>query len=211
MVGKRVGRLVVTARAGTSEKGERLWILKCDCGNEKKLPTYRIVRGDTKSCGCLQKEITPIANLKHGLYGKPTYRTWDGIVDRCENPNANGYENYGGRGIKVCSGIRKNAGKIVEKIGPKPPKLSIDRINNEGNYSCGDCEDCVAFGWPLNIRWATASQQLRNTRSTRFITIGGITKCLIQWAEDTGLTRLKIAQRIKRGWPESRWLEGALK
>lgn len=206
LAGTRRGRLAVIERTVRSRAGYWKWKCVCDCGTEIELESYRITRGDTRSCGCLRKELLPFANRKHGLYGKAGYKTWEGLKSRCTDPTAKDYHNYGGRGIRVCAAILESPLPIIHAIGPRPSGLSIDRVDNEGHYSCGQCGDCIVNGWRMNLRWATAKGQGRNRRTNRLITIGAVTKCLAQWAEDTGLTSLAIRQRISRGWPESKWL-----
>jgi hypothetical protein len=85
---------------------------------------------------------------------------------RCFNPKAASYEKYGGRGITVCEGWRYDFLKFVDDLGVRPStKYSIDRINNDGHYSCGDCPQCIREGWLFNCRWATAYIQNRNRRT----------------------------------------------
>ncbi len=109
----------------------------------------------------------------------PLYGLWTKMKERCNNPNCERYPTHGGRGIRVCA--RWNGSKsypdfeadILAAIGPRPdgvhpsgrmPLYTLDRINNDGNYSCGQCQECVANGWSWNVRWASAVQQNTNTR-----------------------------------------------
>jgi hypothetical protein len=94
----------------------------------------------------------------------PEYRTWVNIRQRCFNPNTIGWPNYGGRGITVCQRWRESYADFRRDMGPRPSGMSIDRIDNDGHYSCGKCEECHANGWPMNCRWATKSQQNQNRR-----------------------------------------------
>lgn len=141
----------------TSNYKKRYGIYLCNCGSKFKAQTSSIKNGYTKSCGCLQKEIARQAQTKHGLSRTPLYRTWAGIIKRTTNPNDSGYENYGGRGIIMCDEWKNDFNLFHEwavsngyKVG-----LTIDRINNDGNYE------------PNNCRWATSLVQAQNTRLLR--------------------------------------------
>lgn len=99
--------------------------------------------------------------LYHGQYKTPIYNSWDNMIQRCYNPKDDRYHRYGGRGIRVCIWWRtfKN---FYEDMAPRPKERTIDRIDNDGNYSCGHCPECVQNGWPANCRWATSDQQHAN-------------------------------------------------
>lgn len=115
----------------------------------------------TRSCGCLHK--TP--KSKH-LKKHPLYETWCGIKKRCNNKNTKFYCDYGGRGIKVCKRWNQSFEYFLEDMGEKPDKsFSIDRIDNNKNYSCGHCEDCKINNYKANCRWADRKTQRLNKRS----------------------------------------------
>lgn len=136
-----------------------------------------------------------ITRLKHGgtLGGKPTpeYRIWAAIRARCLNPNMPGYKHYGGRGIKICQQWNEFENFLAD-MGPRPSsRHSIDRYpDNNGHYEPGNC------------RWATQTQQSRNTRANRLITFRGETHCVREWEEILGFPRNVIAIRLFNGWPE---------
>lgn len=126
----------------------------CECGSVKQVLTSKLTSLETKSCGCLRQEN----RTKHGLYKTPMYRIWDGIKQRCYNPNSNNYHLYGGRGIKMCETWINNPEKFISEIGERPSKKhSLDRINVNGDYVLG------------NLRWATQREQGRNMRKNRLL------------------------------------------
>lgn len=203
LVGKRIGRLTVIELATKDKDGRARWLCKCDCGN------YKIIRNsalgtNVVSCGCKKRE-TLESNAIQATHGKSRtrlYGVWGSMVDRCENPNAHEYENYGGRGIKVCDEWRNDYTKFEEwalangyneKATRK--ESTLDRIDVNGNYE------------PSNCRFATMKTQSRNRRSNVFATIDGETHCLAEWAEIVGINYSTLLQRIYAGWS----IENALK
>lgn len=116
------------------------------------------------------------------------YETWSGMIKRCYTQAHRAYANYGGRGIAVCDRWRESFENFHADMGDRPAGLSIDRIDNNGNYE------------PSNCRWATCKQQSRNTRKARLITLNGETRCLTEWAELTGIKAITLLFRLDRGW-----------
>jgi hypothetical protein len=117
------------------------------------------------------------------------YRVWAGMKTRCYNPNSNSYFRYGARGIEMTQEWRTSFAAFVRDMGPRPSmQHQIDRIDNSKGY----CEE--------NCRWATVSEQARNRRTNRRITFRGITQCLEDWGEQTGLQPLTIRYRLEHGW-----------
>lgn len=130
------------------------------------------------------------------------WKTWKKLKGRCHTPTDSWYKNYGARGIVVCDGWRYDFSAFRDDMGSKPtPEHSIDRINNDGNYSCGKCDHCKENGWPSNCRWASRSEQCRNTTQTRLITAFGKTQPLVDWSLETGLNSDTISGRLLKGWP----------
>ena len=136
----------------------------------------------------------------HGMTGTPVYRSWAAMMTRCYNFNTPQFVQYGGVGKVACEFIRSSPLNIVLLIGHRPEGMSLDRTDNKGNYTCGDCAECLQKGWLFNIRWATRTMQNRNQESGRWITIDGVTKCLSEWAEISGISYRTLCFRVNHGW-----------
>lgn len=200
LTGQKFNRLTVISRKGTNKCGNVLWKCKCECGNETVTEGTYLLTGHTKSCGCLLKDSAKYRNKEktttHGLTydrdGKIArlYRIWLGIKTRCFNPNEPGYFRYGGRGIKVCDEWMHNFKTFHDWALDNGYKenLTIDRINNNGNYE------------PDNCKWATSKEQANNRRTNRRITMKGETKTVAEWAEDSNIKYCQIIARLNDGW-----------
>lgn len=143
----------------------RRWSCLCICGATVVVRQDNLTRGITESCGCLNKERSSEAHLMHGVTGSPEHLAWQNLKGRCAGRTDKTVRNYKDRGIVVCDGWREDFVTFLTDVGLRPnPELSIDRKDNNGNYSCGHCEQCLRNGWPMNVRWATRIQQRLNQR-----------------------------------------------
>lgn len=197
LIGMRFGKLKVIERGQNFKNGKASWICQCDCGKvkEKAVTGYDLKSGRVQSCGCKYLESNKGKNKMHGDTGIRLYRIWVGMRNRCYCKSAHSYHNYGARNIKVCDEWQDYENfKSWALSSGYADNLTIDRIDNNGNYS------------PDNCRWATYKQQERNKRGTIHITLDGETKTLAEWAEITGINRETIAWRIKNGWDSSELL-----
>jgi hypothetical protein len=196
IAGQKFGRLTVVSFVGIEAKRVR-WLCVCDCSKEMIARADMLRSGNTRSCGCLHRDYTAsgAARRKHGLAGTREYRLWLGMRDRCENASNPEWGNYGGRGIKVCDRW-SDFENFLADMGKRPNRnLSLDRIDNDGNYE------------PGNVRWATTKEQARNTRRNRVLTFRGESKPLIEWAEVQGIAAHTLHARITRlGWSVERAL-----
>jgi hypothetical protein len=162
LAGQRFGRLLVLSRGPRDRQGNAQWECVCDCGTATVVRGFCLRDGNTQSCGCLNREASVVKNTVHGGAGAgrttPEYRAWQNMKTRCFNPNFTTYEDYGGRGITVCSQWVNDFPAFLAHVGPKPsPAHSLDRIDNEGHYE------------PGNVRWASRSDQNRNRRPWQYV------------------------------------------
>lgn len=136
MTGRRFGRLVVLERRGSNRRGQADWLCRCDCSVTKVVNGRSLVCGDTKSCGCFQRDLVIARNTKHGRCLTLTYRAWKAMRQRCNNPKHPKYARYGGRGIKVrfsdFEAFRAYMGECL-------PGYDLHRLDNDGDYEPGNC------------------------------------------------------------------------
>lgn len=193
ILGKTFGRLTVIRDDGRDARGQVRVLCQCSCGNTTSPRIESLVSGNTKSCGCLRKELSHVNTASHGCArtGRHTreYRIWAGMIGRCEVKSNAAYPQYGGIGITVSEKLRSFEG-FLDVMGKCPDGHTIDRIKSSGNYEEG------------NVRWATPKQQARNTRKNRMVTIDGVSRCVAEWAELVGISRWAIYARLNLGWSE---------
>lgn len=153
LTGKTYNRLTVIERASPPKKGAEIqWRCLCICGEITVVRSYLLRTGHTKSCGCLQRESRKYPwNQTHGMHDTPTYHTWEGMIQRCCNPDATRYPAYGAVGVSVCSEWLSFPRFLLD-MGERPKDHTLDRINPYGNYEKENC------------RWATRKIQANNTR-----------------------------------------------
>lgn len=198
LTGKVFGFLSVIAREGVQNTFVT-WRVACTCGAEKVVNGHELRRGSTKSCGCKTIELTRPQIITHGMKHTRTWRSWEAMRGRCLSEGDPSYERYGGRGIRIC-GNWATFEAFFEDLGERPPNTTLDRRDNNGNYSCGKCPECIAGSWPANCHWATRKEQERNKRSTHWITINGDAQPLVEWIARSGLSESTVHGRLKRGW-----------
>lgn len=193
LTGQRFGRLLVLKLAGKSNDNHYKWLCQCDCGNTKIIIGRDITSGKTKSCGCFARQLTSIRTLKHNMHGTKIYHIWISIKQRCNNSNNHKYKDYGGRGIKICKGWENDFMSFYNwsiNNGYKEG-LSIDRINNDGNYE------------PQNCRWVTMKEQANNRRNNHYIVYKSEIHTITEWSRIIGISSSTIQRRIKKEIPEN--------
>lgn len=190
LIGRKFGRLTVI---GIDERGTRktFWVCQCECGNVKSARSDSLQCGAIRSCGCMKKEqdkINLVAKYSHKQSGTRIYNIWQGMKGRCNNIYNTDYHRYGGRGIKVCDEWNSSFENFYSwaMFNGYEEDLTIDRIDNNGNYC------------PENCRWATPKEQCNNRSTTIKITIGNATKSLTEWCEIFELDYNTIKRRHQR-------------
>jgi hypothetical protein len=195
-VSRHWNRLTLVADLGRKPYGtqrQKKHMIRCRCmeGNVVDIPLDRLRRGETRSCGCLNREEIRRRSLTHGQKGTPLYECWLNMRRRCRDPNATGYKNYGDRGIKVCSEWEDFSvfRAWALETGWKPG-LTIERKKNHLGYS------------PENCEWTDRRHQNRNRRNNRLVTAWGETKCLAAWADNERcqVSASALWKRLNRDW-----------
>lgn len=175
-----------------------MWNCVCSCGTRKVVAATVLRDGRSKSCGCLKHEVTMTRNTKHGHSPAsgftPTYHSWVGMVQRCTNQRHASWPGYGGRGITVCERWMTFANFLAD-MGVKPPRTSIDRLDNSKGYS------------PDNCRWSTTRQQASNKRNNTLLTYKGRTETQAEWCRITGIHQATLSHRLLHGWSVERALD----
>lgn len=199
IIGKKFGKLTVLEELKSTKKGDWHKHLKClcECGRISYPTKTEVLNGRVKSCGCRIREIAKKLNTTHGLSKTRIYNIWQGIKARCFNKNLKGYKNYGGRGVIICNEWLANFMNFYNWSinNGYQDNLTIDRIDNNGNYE------------PNNCRWVDMKTQQKNRTNNNLITYNGKTLCLIEWERITGIKSNTIRERIKRGWTIKQALE----
>lgn len=194
MEGKRYNRLVVIGVS--EERGSqniRKWLCRCDCGNLVSVSRQALITGNNKSCGCLGREYQEKRKVCFETDDKRLYHIWKNMISRCCNSDNPSYKIYGGRGITVCEEWKTSFDnfKTWAKSNGYDGKLTLDRINTNGNYESNNC------------RWADYITQMNNRRSNIRITINGETHTLAEWGRIKGISEKTIWARLfEAGWSE---------
>jgi hypothetical protein len=196
LTGQKFGKLTVIKRGDNyitpSGKPVTMWLCNCECDNEITTAGYSLTSGKTASCGCFGKEQRLKSNTKHGLSHSRINSIYRNMKSRCYNPNTPKYHNHGGRGISVCDEwLDKEQGLINfyewAMQNNYSDNLTLDRIDNNGNYN------------PHNCKWSTYEEQNFNRRNNRLFTINGETKSAKEWCILTDTNINTFWQRDLKG------------
>lgn len=188
LTGKTFGHLSVVCQAEDyvmkNGKHKTKWHCMCDCGRYVDVIVDNLTRGNSKTCGtCRRSEAT----TTHGGRYTRLYSIWTNMKSRCYDEMCKSYKSYGMRGIRICDEWRDDFTAFRDWAinNGYSDELTIDRINNDGDYC------------PENCRWANAKEQAGNRRSSRYVTVGNETKSLAEWADYLGYSRSIFHARAK--------------
>lgn len=197
LLGQRFGRLLVVSKSEERCNSGIKWNCLCDCGNSVCVPGLNLRCGDTRSCGCLQKEMVAARMTSHGAtVGRKRdrlYGVWAGMLTRTRNPNADNYKYYGGRGISVCDdwlryeNFRDWALNNGYDDMADHGKCTIDRVDDDGDYC------------PNNCRWVSASVQANNQRSNKLLTYNGETHNIKEWSVKLNINYSTLKKYVRNG------------
>ena len=192
--GSKFTRLTMIGQA-QAIGGNRRYECECECGNRLVVLAYNLVSGNTKSCGCLLKDVASAKATRHGGRYTDTYILWCNIKARCSNLLNSRYSDYGERGILMYSQWEEDFSAferyLHDSLGPKPSKAhSLDRVDNDKGYV------------PGNLRWATRAEQASNKRNTLKVEYMGETLSLPDWSRRLGIRYGLLHRRIRvQNWP----------
>ncbi len=194
LTGQRFGDLTVVTPTGEIQNKKLLWWCVCICGNLKIVRSSHLIAGAIDSCGHAVDRHKP-KNVKHGLSRDPRYRIYGAMLRRCYSKDCENYKNYGGRGIRVDSSWLGLAGflRFVRDMGPRPIGKSLDRIDNDGDYTKANC------------RWASQNEQMYNRRVTLRFEYDGKQKTIAQLSAIAGVPKKAMWRRlVERKWSVDR-------
>lgn len=187
LTGNKYYKLEVISQSETLNKNAR-WLCRCDCGKETIVEGAKLRKSEIKSCGCSKLEFYVQAMTDHGLSNTRLFNIWAKMRQRCYSPNFIDYPRYGARGIQICEEWNdfQTFYDWANNNGYNE-LLTIDRKDNDGNYS------------PLNCKWATMTEQSNNRRSNKHLTIDGETKTIAEWSRHSGVKYETMRSRISSG------------
>ena len=183
---------VISLAEDRSRHGHRMFLCQCICGKTKVLRGSMLTNGTSISCRC---QTSKLKNITHDMSDTRTYSTWTSMRNRCNNPKADNYDRYGGRGIKVCDDWNHSFEKFFADMGERPKNTTIDRIDGSKGYFKGNC------------RWASHRLQTLNRDETVWLEYKGEILCISDMAKKYKLTRSMISNRLKKGMTTEQAIE----
>lgn len=203
LAGQRFGRLVAMNVASFRITNKIVWRCLCDCGSEAFAIVPHLRDGRRVSCGCAKvagnqiKKKAPVHGHCIDDKSTSTYRIWSGMHTRCTNPKTPNFARYGGRGVKVCEQWASFS-TFLRDMGEHPAGLSLDRIDNDGNYEAANC------------RWATNVEQHRNRSDNKIVEFRGESCTLAEWEDRLCMRRGLLRERLLCGWDVERAMTAPL-
>lgn len=198
MIGKKFNKLTILEECKERKDRKKVYKCLCDCGNITNVVGTRLRSGTIKSCGCLISETSKKIHTKHGKRNTKLYNIWVELKRKCYKSNRKDYKYYGARGIKVCDEWLNNFQAFYDWAvnNDYQDGLTIDRINNDGNYT------------PDNCHWVDMKTQSNNRRSNVLLTYNGKTQTMMQWSEELHLPYNTIKHRHQKCWTDRECLFG---
>ena len=193
---QRFGKLVALEPFKKPWSVKYFWKCKCDCGRESEVLSSNLVKGNTTSCGCYGRYILGSKTKQHGMSKTRIFKIWAGVRKRCNNSNMKSYDDYGGRGIKVCEEWDSFVCFYNDMAEGYSDELTLERNDPNGDY----CK--------YNCRWANMKEQARNKRNSVFIELDGFKRTAAEWGEIMNMGSSTIIWRIKNGWDVRRAIYG---
>ncbi len=187
IIGNKYGRWTVLKESAERKCNQIAYDCLCECGTERSVAKYQLRTGNSKSCGCLAREILGNRARKGGIWKHHLRGTFRSMKERCYNPNHQHYNSYGGRGIFVCERWHDFTNFIADNEHLYKKGLSLDRIDSDGPYS------------PKNCRWVSKSKQARNRRNNRYYEYNGKSKIILDWAKDFNIHPETLKSRLRKG------------
>lgn len=196
LLGQRFENLTVVQKLKMNNHREMKWLCICDCGNMYKATSHGLTHGETVCCKECAKRKIAVSNTKHGCEPIELWHAYTNMKTRCHNPKYTLYHRYGGRGITVCNQWSNSfvAFRDWALNNGWEKGLTLDRINNDGNYC------------PENCKWSTVQEQSNNRRTNRMLTKGGATDTMANWSRKLNIPYYVIQRRLYRGWNDEKAL-----
>lgn len=196
LTGNKYGRWTVILEGERGHQGKRRWNCICECGTRGLVYQDNLLSGKSESCGCLRQERSVAKCRTHGERHSRLYRIWTGMKTRCNNSYHTAYKDYGGRGVTICDEWSDyTVFRDWALSHGYADNLTIDRIDNDGNYE------------PSNCRWVTQATQVNNCRSNRILEYNGERHTMAEWSKLTNIPYHTLAQRLEKlNWSVERAL-----
>jgi len=195
LIGDTFSELTVLREDPIKQGKKRRWICQCSCGNTTSVATNDLTSGHTKSCGCAKGLSARERFTTHGMKDHPLYGRWLAMRNRCNNPNDDFYANYGGKGVKVDPRL-DHFPNFVEDMGMPPEGYTLDRKDNDGDYT------------PENCRWVDTKTQARNKSNTTWVEYQGKKVKLVELSDQFKVPFKILHQRLYvQGWSLERSLK----
>lgn len=192
IAGQRFDRLTVIGFSHVDVARRAMWLCRCDCGSERLAAAALLRNGHTKSCGCMLRERLAQGSLRHGQSDTPAWAAWARMKSRCEQPTAQRFANYGGRGIGYCERW-KSFENFLSDMGQPPAGFTLEREDVNGDYEPGNCA------------WIPADAQYSNTTRTLRVVLHGVEMPFRDLVAMSGINYETAYARLKTyGWPPER-------